>query len=257
MAVFCWLLFLVSALAQEPLSDAVQLDRGEPEELFLRANQAYEADDHDLAIRLYEQLIAQDVVSGPIYYNMGNSHLRSGSLGQAIAAYRQARFLSPRDEDVRANMDFARKSAKDAIVPQQASPLLRTAFFWHFLLSRHELAQALAVFNLLFFAALVWRRFRRESEIARWCVACSGLPLLALAISLTVKTFLPVDVAVVGSPEMKVYSGMAKDTVVRFALHEGTEAKLIEVSGYWALISLSDGKRGWVQRGDIIELRLK
>ena len=255
MVIFCFLL-LVAALAQEPLADHVQLDRGEPEELFLRANQAYDADDHDQAIRLYEQLIAQDVISGPIFYNLGNSYLRSGTLGQAIAAYRQAQSLSPRDEDVRANLDFARKSTKDAIAPRRPSPLVRTAFFWHFLFSRPELAIALAIFNLLFFASLIWRRYRLESEIARWCVGGFGLPVVALAISLLVRTLLPVDVAVVIAEEMKVYSGISKDTVVRFALHEGTEAKLEEVSGDWALIALSDGKRGWVQRTDIVELRL-
>ena len=43
-------------------------------------------------------------------FNWGNALFKSGQLGRAIAVYRRAEALSPRDPDLRANLQFARNS---------------------------------------------------------------------------------------------------------------------------------------------------
>ena len=44
--------------------------------------------------------------------NLGNAYFKSGQLGKAIAAYREAEQMSPRDPDVRANLRFARNQVQ-------------------------------------------------------------------------------------------------------------------------------------------------
>jgi hypothetical protein len=218
----------------------------------LRANEAYDAGDYVVAAGLYDQLIARGVANGHVYYNRGNALLRSGRLGAAIASYLEARALAPRSSDVRANLEFARKAAKDAIAPQEPAAALRTLFFWHYSLSRRELYLLLLLVNLALWTTLAVHRLRRESELLRWASVLLAVVLLAVGTSAAVRTLAPREVAVVAHHEVEVRSGTSVDTVVRFKLHEGTEARVIEREPGFVRLRLSDGKEGWVASGDVI-----
>lgn len=136
----------------------------DPAEVFVAANSAYEQGDFPLAIELYRQLVAGEGADGRIHYNLGNAYLRNGELGHAIAELRQGRTLLPRDEDIRANLAFARDSTKDDIDPPGPSPVLSTLLFWHYALSVSELLKATVVVNLLFWGVAIVRLFRRRSD---------------------------------------------------------------------------------------------
>jgi len=85
------------------------------------AGTAYEAGDYGRAVTLYEALLDLGWKNGTVYYNLGNAYLRGGELGRAIAAYRYGESFQPRDEDLQANLAFARNTAKDAIQPPRPS----------------------------------------------------------------------------------------------------------------------------------------
>src|SRR5205085_852914 len=46
----------------------------------------------------------------PILFYLGNAYFNNGQPGLAIATFRQAQQLAPRDPDIRANLRFARGS---------------------------------------------------------------------------------------------------------------------------------------------------
>src|SRR5260221_5363147 len=102
---FCaltWLgLFSVTTLGATELATA-----------FDAANNLYEQGKFTDAVAAYERLIETGTVSTALYYNLGNAQFKSGQIGRAIAAYRRAEELSPRDPDVRANLQFARDQAQ-------------------------------------------------------------------------------------------------------------------------------------------------
>src|SRR5207249_8839840 len=75
-------------------------------------NKLYEQGKHSEAAANYEKLIQTGWVSAALYFNLGNALFKSGQIGRAIAAYRQAEQLAPRDPDVRANLQFARNQAQ-------------------------------------------------------------------------------------------------------------------------------------------------
>ena len=76
-----------------------------PEEVFAAGNAAYEAGDFDAAVAEYLRLVAQGAVHRDLYYNLGNAYYRSGDLGRAVLYYERALRLTPRDDDVQANVD--------------------------------------------------------------------------------------------------------------------------------------------------------
>lgn len=232
--------------AAQPLPEPTPLL--DPGESFVRANTAYEAGEAQEAVALYEGILSGGMESGEIYYNLGNAYLRNGELGQAIASYRRSQALLPRNEDIRANLSFARRSAKDAIAPPDPSAAARTLLFWHYGLSRSELATTIVALNLLFWGLLALRLFRRGSELLRWLTFAVLALLLATAGSLAAHYFFPARIAVVIPQEIGAHNGPDLDSVVRFKLHAGTELAVRDERGDWLRVALPDGQQGWIQQ---------
>src|SRR5262249_51643794 len=61
------------------------------------------------AAAAYEKLIQAGCRSATVYFNLGNARFKAEENGRAIAAYRQAEHLAPRDPSVRFNLQFTRK----------------------------------------------------------------------------------------------------------------------------------------------------
>jgi len=225
--------------------------RAEPGELFIAANTAYEAGDHPRAIALYRQILALGVENGHLYYNLGNACLRNGELGQAVAAYRRSRSLLPRDEDVAANLAFARASARDAVPPSEPSPVVRNLFFWHYSLSRPELLRLVVLLNLAFWVLAAARLFAPRSRLLRWSLGAVLTLLLATGASLALRFAAPLRVAVIVPPEVDVYAGIREDAVVRFELHAGSEVRATGLREGWVRIALPGGEQGWLPEDQV------
>jgi tetratricopeptide (TPR) repeat protein len=226
----------------EPVEDIV------PGEVFVNANAAYEARDHTQAIELYETLLRHDYENGHLYYNLGNAYLRAGQLGRAIASYRRSQIFLPRDEDLRANLDFARKSAKDALAPPTPGPVLATLFFWHYSLSRAELGAVLVILNVFLWSVLILRIFRQGSEILHWTFIVLLLLVLAVGGSLAVHHMKPEETAVIVPQEIDVRSGTSLQDIVLFKLHAGTEVRVVDYREGSVRIALPDeGQGGWIE----------
>lgn len=216
-------------------------------EAFVNANAAYESGDFPQAIRLYERLIESGFENGHAHYNLGNAYLRNGELGRAIASYRRSLTFLPRDQDVRANLTFARKSAKDALAAPEPSAVERTLFFWHYGLSRAELGTLVVVLNALLWAVLILRIYRRASETLRWTFIVLLLLLLITGGSLAIRHFKPQQVAVVVPQEVDVRSGTTDTALVLFKLHAGTEVRVVDRREEALRIALPEaGRGGWI-----------
>ncbi len=75
------------------------------------ANRRFDAGDFSGAVLGYQELLAENGPDAAVYYNLGNSHQRLKQYGPAILAYERARLLKPRDPDLTANLELARKAA--------------------------------------------------------------------------------------------------------------------------------------------------
>ena len=75
---------------------------------FDAANQLYVEGRFADAAAAYEGMLQTGNISEAILFNRGNALFREGKTGLAIASYREAQVLAPRDRDLRANLQFAR-----------------------------------------------------------------------------------------------------------------------------------------------------
>ena len=219
----------------------------DPATLFGEAVQAYESGEYGLAVSRFRQLAEIGPENASAQYNLGNALLRSGELGGAIAAYRRARSLAPRDEDVLANLQFARTSARDAIAAPDPGAVPRTLVFWHFGFSRVERIWIAVVAGLAFWSAIALVLLRRAAATRRWLAAVGGVVLIAMLASLAFDWWRGASVAVVLAPQVDARTAPEASGVVRFKLHAGTEVRALEERGDWILIALPDGERGWIE----------
>jgi len=75
---------------------------------FSAANELYAEGKFADAAAAYEKILQTGGQSAPLWFNRGNAEFKAGHLGQAIAAYRRAELLAPRDQELRANLAFVR-----------------------------------------------------------------------------------------------------------------------------------------------------
>ena len=108
---------------------------------FEPANQQFQKGEFAAAAVAYEQILATDGPRAAVYYNLGNCYQRLTRYGHAILAYERARLLSPRDQDLLANLALARKAAAAF---EESGPQPRLEATLHFL-SRNEWSWMVAV----------------------------------------------------------------------------------------------------------------
>lgn len=222
---------------------------GTPEQVLDACNRLYDAGRYPEAAGCYESLVASGARSGHAWYDLGNTRYRLGQLGGAILAWRQAEVFLPRDGDLRANIETARKQRKDDLgTEESARPAVRRALlFWYDDLSPGELWIAAAVFNALLWAAAVARLLRRDARFTATAVVFGVLAVTA-ACGAFVRTEMlgHAPPAVVLAEVVPARSGRDVASADLFRIHEGAEVVVRDRAAGWALVELPDGRRGWV-----------
>lgn len=98
------------------LAFAAKLFAGDVAADFSAANKLYAEGKFSDAAAAYEKVLSTGAQSPALLFNAGNAEFKSGHLGKAVAAYRQAELLSPRDAELRANLAFVRNQVQGATV---------------------------------------------------------------------------------------------------------------------------------------------
>ena len=81
---------------------------------FSAANKLYAEGKFADAAAGYEKILQTGGQSPALLFNCANAEFKAGHLGKAIAAYRQAELLTPRDAELRANLAFVRNQVQGA-----------------------------------------------------------------------------------------------------------------------------------------------
>ena len=223
-----------------------------PEANFQQANMLYQQGKVAEAAELYENILKSGVVSGELYYNLGNAYYKSGNIPRAILMYERALRLIPSDDDLRHNLQLANLMITDRIEP---APKL---FIWE---SWDDLK------NLFSFAAATWLLYAGYVLV----ILCVGAVLLARSYALrkmalmsgvvsaiVFLAFLVIflakradlgrsDEAVLQQQIVTVKNSPDDSSSDAFVLHGGVKVQIVDRVGQWVKIRLADGKVGWMQ----------
>lgn len=80
-------------------------------DLFERAQSAYDGGRYGEAASLYERMLSNGVANAEVHYNLANACFKNHELPNAVLHYRRAAYDLPRDPDIAANLHFAMNAA--------------------------------------------------------------------------------------------------------------------------------------------------
>lgn len=231
-------LFAAGARADDPAAAA-----------FEAANKLYEEGRFAEAAAAYQKLAPPGRTSAALCFNLGNACFKAGQLGRALAAYRQAELLTPRDPDLRANLQFARSQ----VHPPTLTPGRLQRWLGRLTLNEWTLLAAGAVWLwLLLLAFLQWRPALRPAlrHYVRALALLAALLCAGAAFALRAARFTPT--AIVIEPEAVVHYGPLAESPAAFSVHDGAELRVLDQKDDWLQVSAGPRRTGWLRRGQIL-----
>jgi tetratricopeptide (TPR) repeat protein len=215
---------------------------------FDSANKLYEQGKFSEAATAYERMIQAGSVSSAVYFNLGNAYFKSGQLGRAIAAIRQAENLTPRDPDVRANLQFIRARVQ---APTGAPASWQQ---WLTTLTVNEWAILTAVIVWVWLALWVLIQLRPQLmqtlRMALWCGAvgilvCGGCTYAAWSSEST-------KIAIVVAKDASLHNGPLEEAPTTVTVHDGAELTVLDTKNEWLQVRVDNQRAGWIKREQMI-----
>ncbi len=210
---------------------------------FDAANRLYEQGKFSDATSAYETLIQAGSVSPALYFNLGNARFKAAQVGHAIAAYRQAEKLSPRDPDIRANLQFARNQVQGPTLPPGRSAR------WLASLTLNEWTALTTTAVWLCLLTLTLQQLRPALKSSLKNVALGGgVAAVALGIFLTAAWSTATQpTAVVTTHDATLRSGPLEEAQAVIPLHDGAELPVLDTKDNWLLLGIGP-RVGWLKR---------
>jgi len=210
---------------------------------FSAANKLYAEGKFADAAAAYEKILQTGAQSPALLFNDANAEFKAGHLGKAIAAYRQAAQLSPRDAELRANLAFVRNQVQGAPVRENRWQN------WFGVLTLNEGALLTAVLFWVTLALLVAGqicptlvpRLKSATRLFAALTICS-----ASVLGLQAANHFLQATAVVTTAEATARSGPFDEAQSAFTLHDGAELSVLDRHGDWVQVSSGSGKTGWL-----------
>jgi len=216
---------------------------GENSETFDAAAKLYEQGKFREAAAAYDRLIASETPTVSVYFNQGNAWFKAGEKGRAIAAYRRALRLAPRDPEVTANLEWVRSKVQGTVAGKAGMVDgligMLTANEWAFM----AISGVWGWFGLMMARALV-PRFRNLS--GGWGWAFAGVVALTMVAAYLARSRHLQHSAVVVATEATVRFGPLEEAQSAFTLTDGTELVVTDRKGAWVEIRDTNRRRGWI-----------
>lgn len=226
-------------------------------EEFAQANKFYEERDFSSAIRLYQSVLAQGKESAAVFFNLGNAYFKNGDLGHAVLYYMKAKRLSPDDDDIRHNLEFARRFSTVQMEGVELNPI--NTFFIS-IVDKHRLATMAWLSSALFvlFVVVLILRFGVGLTGPALRVAFT-LSLILVLLSSALTTFkYRVDYlnrrAVILADESPVLTGPSEQSDVELQGAPGLIVQILEESDGYYRVLFENKRRGWISKDLVAEI---
>jgi tetratricopeptide (TPR) repeat protein len=218
------------------------------------ANKLYEQGKYAEAVSAYEALQSQGQTSAALLFNLGNARFKAGQIGKALGAYLEASHLAPRDPDIRANLQFARKQV------QGPTLTVNPVHAWLGRFTLNEWSAAAAVTIWLVFALLIamqlWPTAR--AVLRPWMLTATGLALVLIAGTVTAFSLEKSGrYAVVIAEKVQVHSSPFEGSDKTFDLQDGAEVRILDEKEGWAQVTTDPRRTGWIQKQNLEPLLMR
>ena len=226
---------------------------------FYAANTLYDQSHFADAAAAYGKLLESNPRSETLYFNLGNAWFKAGQMGRAIAAYREAERLAPREPGIRFNLQFVRKKVSgNESVPGSLAHRALSA------LTVNEWTLLAGVAFWSWFGLLAWREARPGSRgaVSGYTATVGVVTMVLIGCAAAAASQWGKVEAVVSVPEAIVRSGPLNEAKVLHQLRDGVELTLLDkmdvMSGEqkqtWIQVRDSAGRAGWLKSDQVVEV---
>ena len=223
------------------------------------ADTEYQKGNYQQAIRDYEDLLKTGG-SAAVYYNLGNAYYRTDNITRAVLNYERAHLLSPGDEDINFNLQFARSKTIDKITPESEM------FFvtWYKSMVNFTSVDNWAktgIIAIILALVLVLVFLFGPHVLLRKAGFYGGAFFFVVFLASNLFAYQQKDMlinrtgAIIISPSVNVKKTPAKQSTDAFVLHEGTRVDITDkgMKG-WRAIKVGDGREGWIETKALEEI---
>lgn len=231
-----------------------------------QAEAAYNNDDYNKALQLYQQAAKEDGTSSELLYNIGNTYYKLDKSGMAILYYERALLLDPSNRDARSNLDFVKNKANLSID--------RGSTYWKDSLDEAVRSQSASTWGkigiacfLAFLVAVVVYIFMNAVVVRKIGFFGGGILLICSILANVCAFYVQSKVSnhnraivVVPSATLSTSPRTPKDkTEEAFLLNEGTKVEIIDsvsssVAGgkeKWLDVRADDTHRAWINAKNV------
>jgi tetratricopeptide (TPR) repeat protein len=215
---------------------------------FLAANELYAKGKFSDAAADYEKILQNGGQSPALLFNDANAEFKAGNLGKAIAAYRRAKLLAPRDSEIRANLGFVRNQVQGATLHESRWQ------YWLGTLSLNEWTLLAAGAFWLTFLMLAVRQIRPVLGPKLKCATslfATATILFGAVLGLQAANHFSQATAVVISAEAIARSGPFDEAQNAFTARDGAELRVLDRHDDWVQVADGSGKIGWLSRKQV------
>jgi hypothetical protein len=224
--------------------------------LQLTAEKAYAQKQYQEAIKCYETILHQGLVSYKLYYNLGNCYYKSNQIGRAIYYFECANKLQPNNADVKKNIAIANEKTIDKIESKENyfAGIIKTGIVT--ILSTNGWAWlSIGSLSLVFIFAFLYV-VSKQNTVKRIGFFSSAFFFILFISSMifgysALNQKNSINFAVVLVRESKIKEEPNATSNSKFSLHEGTKVRVLDTNTEWTNIKLENGNEGWLRTAEV------
>lgn len=219
------------------------------------AEKAYENQDFQTALSIYQSLETELKNSPDYWYNRANAAYKTKLFAEAVWAYHSCLKLDPNYEAAQQNLAIVEKNLVDKITDSPSSAF--NSKLSGLISSLPKLPLQLIGFLTLITLVLsfVLKRAGKISSMAHsWLVPVSAIVfLLSTGLSFAQENNADnASLAVIEEERINILSAPNEKGATLFVLHEGTTVSILNQNENWCEIQLSDGRIGWIPTDELL-----
>lgn len=242
-----------------PAETAEQVVATDHNTLWDSANVAYNEGDYAKATELYESILADNLHSAKLYFNLGNAYYKQDKLGKAILNYNRALRLAPADEDTRHNLEYATEATKDNI--EEIPEFFLTTWVkkvrnlmgcdgWTIFSYAMLIVALIGALAYLLAEVLTYRK----AGFYTLCIAALLFIVSTIFAYHEREALVNSAEAIIMSSAAPIKSSPDRAATDLFVLHEGTKLTTGESIDGWVEIRIADGRKGWIESSRIEQI---
>ncbi|MDG1348860.1 MAG: tetratricopeptide repeat protein [Flavobacteriales bacterium] len=223
------------------------------DQLFEKANKAYNNSDYTSAITLYDSILTIGLESSELYYNLGNCHYKAQNWANAIWHYEKSLKLERNDKTIQ-NLELANLKIIDQI---EDIPQLFYKKWWSSFISIFNTFSWQLISILIIWLALTIKILNQFTNYKKEHFLSILYSLALISVFATYSSYqrnITKKEAIIFTSSVVVNSAPTTNSTNLFSLHSGSKIEILDTIGEWINIKIANGNSGWILQNSIKEL---